>query len=207
LKLVTWAGIPTLASGASLLSYADGLIPNDVIVKLRVENPYSKEEAFDLRSELFNCDEFGDLPAYEFEISGKEALEIDASQVESALQNVNVAPNPYYAFSEYETSRLENQVKITNLPERANVTIYTLDGKFIRQFRRDERGMIQDTNRSNPGIRSTQPNPDIVWDLKNNKGIPVASGVYLIHVEAPELGAERTIKFFGVNRKFDPAGL
>ncbi len=207
LKLVTWAGIPTLANGSQLLSYADGLIPNDVIVKLRVENPYSKEEAFDLRSETFNCDDLGELPAYEFEISGKEAQDIDASEVESALKNVNVAPNPYYAFSEYETSRLENQVKITNLPERANVTIYTLDGKFIRQFRRDERGAIQGTNRSNPGIRSTQPNPDIVWDLKNNKGIPVASGVYLIHVEAPELGAERTIKWFGVNRKFDPAGL
>lgn len=207
LKLVTWAGIPLLTAGTSLLSYEDGLIPNDVIVKLRVENPYNREQAFDLRSELFNCDAIGDLPAYEFSIVGKEAEDITTDEADEALKNVNVVPNPYYAFSEYETSRLENQIKITNLPERCNVTIYSLDGKFIRQFRRDERGTFQGTNRSNPGINQTQPTPDIVWDLKNSKGIPIASGVYLIHVAAPELGAERTIKWFGVNRKFDPAGL
>ena len=207
LKLVTWAGFPLLTQETSLLSYADGLIPNDVIIKLRVENPYNREEEYDLRSELFNCDAVGEFPAYEFELIDKEASEITASEADEALKNVNVVPNPYYAFSEYETSRLENKIKITNLPDRANVTIYTLDGKFIRQFRRDERGVLQGRNRSNPGINSTQPNPDIVWDLKNSKGIPVASGVYLIHVAAPELGAERTIKWFGVNRKFDPAGL
>jgi len=207
LKLVTWAGFPLLTEGTELLSYDDGLIPNDVIVKLRVENPYNREEEFDLRSELFNCDAIGDLPTYEFEIIGKEAAEITASEADSALMNVNVVPNPYYAYSEYESNRLENKIKITNLPNRANVTIYSLDGKFIRQFRRDEQGVIQSRNRSNPGINSTQANPDIVWDLKNSKGIPVASGVYLIHVSAPELGAERTIKWFGVNRKFDPAGL
>ena len=46
----------------------------------------------------------------------------------------------------------------------------------------------------------------IEWDLKNNKGIPIASGVYLIHIDAEGLG-ERVIKWFGVNRKFDPSGL
>ena len=46
--------------------------------------------------------------------------------------------------------------------------------------------------------------PNLEWDLKNAKGIPVASGVYLIHVAAEGIG-ERTLKWFGINRKFDPA--
>jgi len=206
LKLVTWAGIPILPQGVSMRSYADGLVPGDGIIKLRVDNPYNRETNFGIGSELFSCDAVGELPIYEFEIANKEATALEGAQVDTALANVNVVPNPYFAYSDYETSRLENVVKITNLPARATVTIYSLDGKFIKQFRRDERG-IPTTGRSNPGVRSSQIIPDIEWDLKNSKGISVASGVYLIHVSAPELGAERTIKWFGINRKFDPAGL
>ena len=51
-----------------------------------------------------------------------------------------------------------------------------------------------------------QITPALEWDLKNSKGIPVASGVYLIHINAEGLG-ERVIKWFGVARKFDPSGL
>ena len=91
------------------------------------------------------------------------------------------------------------------MPSRADITIYTMDGKFIKQFRRDEIDPIK--GGANPGITNGQGLPDVEWDLKNFKGIPIASGVYLIHVEAPELGESRTLKWFGVNRKFDPSGL
>ena len=42
----------------------------------------------------------------------------------------------------------------------------------------------------------------IEWNLKNFQNVPVASGVYLIHVEAPGIG-ERTIKWFGALRPVD----
>ena len=78
---------------------------------------------------------------------------------------------------------------------------YSLDGKFIRQYNRDEI----------PGqsFGSGAPNqiiPDIEWDLKNSKGIPVSAGVYLVHVNAGEKG-ERTLKWFGITRQYDPTGL
>ena len=95
-------------------------------------------------------------------------------------------------------------MKITNLPALASITIYSLDGKFIRQYKRDETGAVPQG--SNRALRRAQILPDLEWDLRNSKGIPIASGVYLIHVSAPDLG-ERTIKWFGVNRKFDPSGL
>ena len=84
------------------------------------------------------------------------------------------------------------------------MTIYSLDGKFIRQYRRDEIGSIPDG--VNRGLKRNQIIPDLEWDLNNSRGIPVASGVYLIHVDAGELGS-KTLKWFGVNRQFDASGL
>ena len=41
------------------------------------------------------------------------------------------------------------------------------------------------------------------WDLKNQKGIPVASGAYVINVSVPSLGKEKNLKWFGVLRPID----
>jgi len=142
---------------------------------------------------------------YEFEINGKESTALAQADYEGALANVNVSPNPYYAYSAYETGQFTKTVKITNVPDRATVTIYSLDGKFIKQFKRDERRVRR--SGANPGVVNSQTTPAIEWDLENIAGIPVASGVYLIHIDAPDLGEQRTLKWFGVNRKFDPSGL
>ncbi|MDH3651553.1 MAG: hypothetical protein OEQ53_17855, partial [Saprospiraceae bacterium] len=193
LEDVTWTGMP-FTSG--LTSYADGIIPDKLTIQLRVTNPYQHEEG--TGSNLGN-------PSYRFSIRNQAAEDLVEARDQSLLDNVNVAPNPYLAFSSYETSQFTTTVKITNLPARSIVTIYSLEGKFIRQYRRDEKGVSQ-LNRSNPGINVSQVTPDLEWDLENSKGIPIASGVYLIHINGFELG-ERTIKWFGVNRKFDPSGL
>jgi hypothetical protein len=134
------------------------------------------------------------------------ALDLTEAQIPSALGEINVVPNPYLAYSEYEASSFDNTVKITNLPAKCIVTIYSLDGRFIRQYTRNEQGKSNTPERTNPPVAVTQIVPDIEWNLKNFAGIPIASGVYLIHVEAEGLG-ERVIKWFGVSRQFDPSGL
>ena len=144
-------------------------------------------------------------PTYRFSVDGKAAGDNDAAGIERELDMINVVPNPYYGFSSYEDSPLETNVKITNLPARATVTIYSLDGKFIRKYERDEVPTMlrrQETR----AVGQRQISPALEWDLKNFRGIPVSGGVYLIHVSAPGLG-ERTLKFFGVQRQFDPTGL
>ena len=193
---ITWAGILILPDGAEMNSYADGLIPNDAIVKLRVDNPYEVEEG---------TGAFNGYPTYRISIGDAEAELISTEQdIDEALKAINVVPNPYYGFSAYETSQFTNIVKITNLPANCNVTIYSLDGRFIRQYVRNETGdPIRGNNRA---IQQRQISPALEWDLKNSKGIPVASGVYLMHIDAPGLG-ERVIKWFGVQRQFDPSGL
>lgn len=204
LETVTWAGIPILREGNEVLSYADGLIPNDVTIKLRVNDKYRLEQDYDYADTDFAAVDGN--PIYEFEFIDQAATVLEESEYQGALSNINVVPNPYYAYSAYEVTQFNNVVKLTNLPERAIVTIYSLDGKFIQQFNRDEKGVVQ-SSRSNPGIVSTQASPDLEWNLRNSSGIPIASGVYLIHVAAPDLGEERTVKFFAINRKFDPSGL
>ena len=195
---VTWAGWPQMAEGTEMLPYGDGeqgLIPNDLVVKLRVDNPYEVAQGTN-QNNGYN--------AYRFEFSNAAYTELTDEGVESALDMINVVPNPYYAFSAYEINQFSNTVKITNLPAKCVVTIYSLDGKFIRQYNRDEAGAIP--TGLNRGIQQAQYAPDVEWDLKNSKGIPIAAGVYLIHIDAGELG-ERVIKWFGTNRQFDPSGL
>ncbi len=205
---ITWTGFVQTLPGEQLLSYEQGLIPNETTLKLRVTNGYAVEIDEDDSEEVDTRTGTGINnyhPAYRFTIEGKEAdTELTEAQVESDLDLINVVPNPYYGFSDYEVSQFTTTVKITNLPAKCVVTIYSLDGKFIRQYNRDEVGIVPEGN--NRAILESQVLPDLEWDLNNNKSIPIASGVYLIHVSAEGLG-ERTIKWFGVNRKFDPSGL
>ncbi|MCB0596724.1 MAG: hypothetical protein H6557_25540 [Lewinellaceae bacterium] len=206
---LTWAGMVVPLSGAKMLSYADGLIPSDVVVKLRTNSPYQVENDldygdYDMGDDRTGTGENNYHPLYRFSINGKEASALDQMQVNESLDMIDVVPNPYYGFSDYETSQFTNTIKITNLPAKCVVTIYTLEGKFIRQYVRDEVGTVPGGN--NRALNRNQITPAIEWDLRNNKSIPVASGVYLIHVAAEGLG-ERTLKWFGVNREFDPSGL
>ena len=117
---------------------------------------------------------------------------------------INVVPNPYYGFSNYDSNNFNNTIKITNLPATCVVSIYSLDGKFIKRFNCAER--YTTPSGTNRGLQSAQYAPDVEWDMKNSQNIPVAGGVYLIHVEAEGLG-ERVIKWFGTNRQFDATGL
>jgi hypothetical protein len=43
---------------------------------------------------------------------------------------------------------------------------------------------------------------DVTWDIKNDAKIPISSGVYLIHVNAPGLG-EKVLKWMGIMRELD----
>lgn len=190
IKQIGWCGMIQMNTGVQLRSYADGLIPrdNDAIVKLRVNNPYQT---------WFNDNDGNKKtghPLYRFKIESRERNELNTVQTENSLDSIKMVPNPYYGFSQYETSQYTQTVKITNLPGVCTVTIYSLDGKFIRQYTRNEH--YEPYNQISPAIE---------WDLKNSKGIPVASGVYLVNVKSPE--GERTVKWFGIARQFDPSGL
>ena len=164
-----WVGMPMLEDGYSLYE-------TDVKIRLRVNKPY--------RSFATSSLENNDLPLYGFNMDGLETMYNHGIAADSALMLINVVPNPYYSYSEYETGQLDNRVKITNLPENCEISIYNVSGTLIRRYRKSD------------------PKTSLDWDLKNHAQIPISSGVYLIHVNVPDVG-ERVLKWFGTVRPTD----
>lgn len=191
-RAISWAGMMMLSEDTELLSYADGLIPNKARMSLRVGKQYGVTTG--------NARTGDGYPEYRFTIEGKQALPKTGEVLSEALDLINVVPNPYYSNSEYEVNSNLNVVKITNLPYQSEVSIYTLNGDFVRKFDRNVEGIP--ATRANQGVLFRQPVTNIEWDMNNSQGIPIASGIYLIHVVTPNDG-ERVLKWLCVNRPFD----
>jgi hypothetical protein len=97
---------------------------------------------------------------------------------------VNVFPNPLYGFNEgtgYSgTSSDEPFVTFSNLPTEVTVKIYSLSGLLLRSLTEDDK---QDSG-----------SPFLRWDLENEAGLRVASGMYLAIVSSPKYG-DKVLKF------------
>lgn len=172
MRTCVWAGIPMLNEGSTLLS-------TTARVKLRVEKSYDRFAT----ASTFNSK----LPLYEFDMTGMEAEKGNALAADSALALINVVPNPYFAYSEYETGKLDRRIKVTNLPETCTISIYNVNGTLIRRFQKSDLTTSLD------------------WELTNHVDVPISSGVYLIHVLVPDIG-ERTLKWYGVMKPTDLNG-
>ena len=190
-KNIVWISMPFLLEGYDSEIGKPFAIPTETTVSLRVTRPY---QTYYVTGENFGA------PLYRFSTASLAPTVNDAATASAALDLIRVVPNPYYAYSAYETSSLDNAVKITNLPSKCTISIFTLDGTLIRRFERD----VTADNTSGGSLNSKTNNLDssIDWDLKNEKNVPVASGMYIIHIDAGELG-ETTIKWFGVMRPID----
>ncbi len=178
-RSVGWVGSAMVAPGRQLLE-------TDVKILLSVEKPYAPYVDWPGNTSGFApaTDRNGGMPLYTFNTGTYAAQNNQLEVAESALDMINVVPNPYYAFSGYETSRLDNRVKFINLPQTCTISIYTVNGTLIRKFRKDNELTYLD------------------WDLRNQNNIPIAGGVYLCHVDVPGVG-EKVVKWFGVMRPID----
>jgi hypothetical protein len=162
---ISWVAYPMLTPGQELLS-------TDVTLKLRVNKEYKQ----------FDADGDGtQAPKYSWNMDAIATETGSQDQLAEALKMINVVPNPYYAYSEYERNRLDARVKITNLPERCTIKIYTSSGKLVKTFKKDS------------------PQTYLEWLLNNNAGIPISSGVYLIHVDVSEVGEVILKSFIGMS--------
>ena len=146
----------------------------DFGIKVRVSEKYRARN---------NSDNNGN-PKYRFNTDNILTVFDDSQTQKDGLDMVNVVPNPYYGSSSYETNQLDNRVKIINLPRICTISIYSINGSLINQISKDAE------------------TTEYEWDLKNMYGIPVSSGLYIIHVDAPGIG-EKVIKWFGTMRPID----
>ena len=206
---LTWASMALLAPGTEMEGNFGELPPSEMTVKMRVNRPYEKE---------VGTNENGGYPLYEFSLQGFEPQKEDQEVSESVLDLMRVVPNPYYAYSDYEVTEIDNVIKVINLPAECNVRIYALDGRFIREFNVAQNYSSElESGGARNGIARVGFGPGgpggddqirtwIEWDLKNHNAVPVASGVYLIHVKVDGVGS-KVLKSFIINRALDAQGL
>ncbi len=145
------------------------------------------------------------FPMYKFNTSDIATLFADGSTAKNALDLIKIVPNPYYGSSSYETKRIDNRVRITNLPNKCTIKIFTMNGTLVRSITRDVTGqedIFLGTSGQGSDIKQAKRSPYTDWDLKNQSGISVASGLYIFHIDAPGIG-EKILKWFGVMRPLD----
>ena len=92
------------------------------------------------------------------------------------VEKINVFPNPYYAANPQEPDRFNRFVTFNHLPQHAIIRIFTLGGVQVRKLEKNDDTQF------------------FRWDLKNEAGLPVASGMYIAYIDMPELGKTKTLK-------------
>jgi hypothetical protein len=160
---------------APLLAQDHAILETDVRIQLRVAHPYQEQ--------VFTNVNDG-LPAYRFGTSGLQTMVDQNLVAQEMLEEIRVVPNPYYGYSSYENTAIDNRVRFTNLPERCTITIYSISGQLVKRIDKDNELTYVD------------------WTLKNHQDIPIASGVYIIHIEVPGVG-EKILKWYGAMRQID----
>ncbi len=100
-------------------------------------------------------------------------------QAKADVNEINVFPNPYYGVNSEELNKYNRFVTFSHLPTKATIRIFNLAGILVKTL--DE----------NDGSRSGQFQR---WDLANQSGLPVASGLYIAYIDMPELGVTRILK-------------
>jgi hypothetical protein len=171
---MAWTTIGFLSSPRFAYTTYDQ-IPSDVLIELRVQSPYKTSSAGGLND---------GNPVYEFSL---ENLAPDTANLEianNALDNIRVVPNPYYGSSAYEDGQLDNIVKITNLPQQCEINIFQTNGTLVRTIRKDNSASF------------------VEWDLKNDFNVPIASGIYMMHIDAGPIG-QTVVKWMGTLRPID----
>ena len=107
-------------------------------------------------------------------------IEVDNFEnVKSAMDKINVVPNPYVVTNALEQLDLQNpldrgprRIYFNHLPRDCKIYIYTISGSLVTTLHHNS--AIDD------GIE--------YWDLTTKDNFPVSFGVYIYHVDAGSLG-------------------
>ena len=106
----------------------------------------------------------------QFDFTTKASMTATSNDV----SEVSVYPNPYYGTHELESSRADKYVSFNHLPSEAKIDIYSLGGVYVRSIHKHDDTQFAE------------------WDLKNQYGYPVASGMYIARITSG--GEEKVLK-------------
>jgi hypothetical protein len=168
---ITWTSFPLLSQSTPMSSIADGLIPNDVVIRLRVDNPYSETRKYTTARERA-CDTEGDHPVYEF---GFEDY-INVSTKDITMDRIFVSPNPTLSQNGLQS------LQLFNLPDHADIIMYDIKGQM--QWKSNT-SFGESQILLGPGSRKT------IFDI----GTEFKAGIYFIQVRDNQTGNVKTLKW------------
>lgn len=106
------------------------------------------------------------------------AAVIDNNLAKNQLEKIDVVPNPYVGAASWEkrnlnsTGRGERKIDFVKLPAECTIRIYTITGQLIKTLYKS----------------SGMGDGSISWNLVTDDGMDAAYGIYVYHVEAPNVG-------------------
>ncbi|MDP4114604.1 MAG: hypothetical protein Q8903_00630, partial [Bacteroidota bacterium] len=119
-----------------------------------------------------------------FEFSTKKQGVLTESERRDLFNKITVFPNPLFAYNpatSYNGGNTDEPfVTFSNLPTEVTVKVYTLSGTLVRTLRTSN--------------KSVPTSPFLKWNLQNENGLRVASGMYLATIDCPGFG-QKVLKF------------
>jgi hypothetical protein len=116
---------------------------------------------------------FSDQDKYTFTTMKAKYTDVTAR---TDIEKINVFPNPYYGTNGQELNKYQRFVTFNHLPPHAQFRVYTVSGTLIASFEKNDQTQLA------------------TWNLLNDQNLPVGSGMYIIHIDMPELGVEKILK-------------
>ncbi|MFZ4545010.1 MAG: hypothetical protein ACOYOA_13230 [Saprospiraceae bacterium] len=157
-KNIRWTSMPILANNTAFLDYKDGLIPNDLTVKLRVDNPYQVYKATGLNN---------GYPLYNFSLKGK-AIGSKNDELEVGDHRIGVKSGMEVLT---QAELLEGKA-ISGQVQDIHVSVYAIDGRLVRNFTAD----------------NIVNSYDLLQQIQLNLSNVSASGIYILHIKSPAFG-------------------
>ncbi len=114
--------------------------------------------------------------ADEFTFTAPTAATQSSALAKTDVEKINVFPNPYFGFNSQEKDKYNRFITFSHLPEKATIRIYNLAGVLVKTIVKDD------------ATQFTR------WNLKNESNLPVAAGMYIVHVNMKELGKTKVLK-------------
>ncbi len=108
-----------------------------------------------------------------------KAMGYNNDQAKDEVKKINVFPNPYYGYQYRESSREQHYVTFSHLPKNATIRIFDLSGVLVKTINHQLTSVNSQFDR---------------WNLQNDSGYPVASGIYVVYIDLPDLGTTKILK-------------
>jgi hypothetical protein len=113
-------------------------------------------------------------------------IEFNEDLAKKDFEKINVFPNPYFGGYKNEINKYDRHLTFSHLPQRAIIRIFNLAGQMIRKLEKDSQDQF------------------FKWNMLTESYFQIPSGLYIAHIELPDFGVSKVLKFSIVSEVFVP---